>query len=130
MMDLHILQYQAINIENTSEEIINALKNIRNGGARIIMVAATGKPQSEIMIKAHEMGLLNQDYVWLMMGETSKDLKAGVEIYNKNHTTDMQQINYSTDYQGLFLFDIWLMLDDYPPFETFLEQWSLMNPEA
>jgi hypothetical protein len=129
-MDLHILHYQAISTDNTSNDIINALRNISNGGARIIMVAASGSPQSQIMIQAHEMGILNQDYVWLLMGDTTKDLQAGVESYNKNHTADMKQIDYATDYQGLFLFDIWLMLDGYPPFETFLDQWSMLNPQA
>jgi hypothetical protein len=130
MMDLHILQYHAINTENTPEDINNALKNISTGNARIIMVAASGKPQSQIMIQAHEMGLINREFVWLMMGDTTKDLQAGIDRYNTNQTADMKQMNYATDYQGLFLFDIWLMLDGYGPFETFLDQWSVLNPQA
>ncbi|KAL7319878.1 hypothetical protein PS15m_002964 [Mucor circinelloides] len=127
-MDLHILQYQAIATGNTPDDISNALKNITNGGARIIMVAATASPQNQIMLQAHELGLISKDYVWLMMGDTTKELQAGVDSYNQNHT--MKQIDFSTEYQGLFLFDNWLSLNGYPPFDNFLDQWALLNPDA
>lgn len=126
-MNLHILQYQAIAPTITSTDITNALRNVTDGGARIIMVAATGTPQSQIMIQAFEMGLISKDYVWLMMGDTTKELKSGVNSYNQNHST---VINYNTAYNGLFFFDDWLSLDGYPPFEHFLDQWSAMDPLA
>jgi ABC-type branched-subunit amino acid transport system substrate-binding protein len=127
-MDIHILQYQAIATTNLVQDITNALQNITNGGARIIMVATTATLQSQIMLQAHELGLINKDYVWLMMGDTTKELQAGVNSYNQNNT--MKQIDFATDYQGLFLFDNWLSLNGYPPFENFLDQWSMLNPQA
>lgn len=125
--DLHILQYQAIAPSITSADIMNALRNVTDGGARIIMVAATGTPQSQIMIQAHEMGLINKDYVWLMMGDTANELKRGLDTYNENRT---KTIDYKNAYNGLFFFDDWLSLTEYPPFESFLDQWSTLNPLA
>lgn len=127
-MDLHILQFQPIPSTQTTDDYLNALKNITNGGARIIMVAATSTPQVEILMKAQEMGLINKEYVWLMMGDTTADLSKAIVQHNENYTTN--QINYATQYQGLFFFDNWLSLNGYPPFETFLDQWASLNPEA
>ncbi|KAI8644802.1 hypothetical protein BD408DRAFT_430233, partial [Parasitella parasitica] len=127
-MDLRILQYQAIAATIAADDITNALRNITNGGARIIMVAATATPQSQIMLMAHEMGLITSEYVWLMMGDTTEELQTAVDSYNQNHT--MKQIDFAADYQGLFLFDNWLSLDGYPPFESFLDQWAMLNPQA
>lgn len=126
-MNLHILQYQAIAPSLTSTDIMNALRNVTNGGARIIMIAATGTPSSQIMMQAYEMGLINKDYVWLMMGDTTKELKKGIETHNKNNT---EMIDYKTAYNGLFFFDDWLSLNGYTPFEHFLDQWSTLDPLA
>jgi hypothetical protein len=124
--NLHILQYQAIAPSITATDIENALRNVTAGGARIIMVAATGSSQSQIMVQAYTMGLINRDYVWLMMGDTTKELKKGIDSYNQNHT----HIDYNTAFNGMFLFDDWLSLHDYPPFERFLDQWATLNPLA
>ncbi|KAI7890638.1 periplasmic binding protein-like I [Mucor mucedo] len=127
-MDLHILQYQSIPSTQTTDDYLNALTNITNGGARIIMVAATSTPQVEILMQAQKMGLINKNYVWLMMGDTTTELLKKISQHNVNYTTD--QINYDAQYQGLFFFDNWLSLTGYPPFETFLDQWASLNPEA
>ncbi|KAI7907471.1 periplasmic binding protein-like I [Cokeromyces recurvatus] len=127
-MDLHILQFQSIETSNNPDNIMNALKNISNSGARIIMIAATVKPQVQIMIQARNMGLVNRDYVWLMLGDTSEQLEAAVIHYNKNHTDNT--INYDLDYQGLFMFDYWLSLDGYDPFENFMNKWLTLDPNA
>ncbi|CAO3619185.1 unnamed protein product [Mucor hiemalis] len=130
-MDLHVLQYQSIASTQTTNDYMTALRNITNGGARIIMVAATAAPQVQILLQAQQMGLINKDYVWLMMGDTTKDLVTTVESFNKNHSSNaLQQINYDTAFQGLFFFDNWLSLNGYPPFEKFLDQWALLDPEA
>ncbi|KAI9487659.1 MAG: periplasmic binding protein-like I [Benjaminiella poitrasii] len=126
-MDLHILRYQSIESTDNKDDVANALKNITNGGARIIMVAATAKPQTQIMLQAHEMGLVSKDYVWLMLGDTTEELQAAVGSYNTNHSTE---INYAVDYQGLFMFDYWLSLDGYAPFEKFMSEWITMDPDA
>lgn len=126
-MDLHIFQYQAIASSQTTDDFINALKNITSGGARIIMVAATPLPQIEILMQAQKLGLISQEYVWLMMGDTLSDLEDAVNEQNQNLSIST---NFAKDYQGLFFFDNWLSLYGYPPFETFLDQWSALNPEA
>ncbi|KAI8985943.1 periplasmic binding protein-like I [Pilobolus umbonatus] len=128
-MDLHILQSQALSTSGFQEDVDNALKNITMGGARIIMVAATVKPQSQIMLQAARLGLINKDYVWLMMGDATDEIQTQVDLYNENRT-HLNQIDYSTSYQGLFLFDQWLSLDGYPPFEAFLDQWASLDPQA
>jgi hypothetical protein len=130
-MDLHILQYQSIPSTQTTDDYLNALRNITNGGARIIMVAATSTPQVEILMQAQKMGLINKNYVWLMMGDTTTELSKTIIEYNDNNTANpTSQINYAVQYQGLFFFDNWLSLNGYPPFENFLDQWSSLNPEA
>jgi ABC-type branched-subunit amino acid transport system substrate-binding protein len=127
-MDLHVLQYQAIPSTQTVDDMSNALKNITSGGARIIMVAATAMPQVQILLQAQQMGLINRDYVWMMMGDTTAELQETVNSYNQNHSTSV--INYNTAFQGLFFFDNWLSLNGYPPFESFLDQWATLNPQA
>ncbi|KAI8984560.1 periplasmic binding protein-like I [Mycotypha africana] len=128
-MDLHILRYQSISTSISNDGISDALRNMtNNGGARIIMVAAGEKAQSQIMLQAYQLGLLTEDYVWLLMGDTTDALQAEVEAHNQNLTAG--RIDYATAYQGLFLFDNWLSLDGYQPFEDFLDQWSALNPQA
>jgi hypothetical protein len=126
-MDLHITQYQAIPPTGSSDDMNTALRNITNAGARIIMVAATSTPQINLMIQAQELGYISKDYVWLLMGDTTDDLRKQVDKYNNNTNATIQ---YPDAYQGIFLFDNWLSLDGYPPFETFLDQWSVLNPES
>ena len=125
------MRYQSIASTQTETDYINALQNITSGEIRIIMVAATQAPQVEILLHAQQMGLINKNYVWLMMGDTTTDLQQSVDTWNQNHSSNaLQQMNYATDYQGLFFFDNWLSLNGYPPFEKFLDQWSALNPEA
>ncbi|KAI8365133.1 periplasmic binding protein-like I [Blakeslea trispora] len=126
-MNINIMHFQALSAASTIDNINTALTNITDSGARIIMVAATAAPQSQLLIQAHELGLLSKNYVWLMMGDTTKELKTSVDNYNKNHSST---INYATDYQGLFLFDNWLSLEGYPPFEEFLDRWAMLNPNT
>jgi hypothetical protein len=128
-MDLHITQYQAIPPTGTSDDMNTALRNITNAGARIIMVAATSTPQINLMIQAQQLGYVSKDYVWLLMGDTTDDLRKQVDKYNNNNNTNTT-IQYPDAYQGIFLFDNWLSLDGYPPFESFLDQWSVLNPES
>ncbi|RCH82206.1 hypothetical protein CU097_002060, partial [Rhizopus azygosporus] len=125
-MDIRITQHQPISVTEEEDSLNSALTNLTESGARIIMVAAN--PSSKIMIQARQLGLINNDYVWLLMGDTSEDLQKQIDIYNKNHTD--HQINYATDFQGLFMFDSWLALYGYPPFEAFLDKWATLNPEA
>lgn len=125
-MDIRITQHQPVPVTEEEDSLNSALTNLTESGARIIMVAAN--PSSKIMIQARQLGLINNDYVWLLMGDTSEDLQKQIDIYNKNHTD--RQINYATDFQGLFMFDSWLALYGYPPFEAFLDKWATLNPEA
>jgi hypothetical protein len=127
-MNLHISLYQAFPASGTIDDMHTALRNITNGGARIIMVAATSTPQTELMIQAQQLGLINNDYVWLLMGDTTDDLQKQVNKFNNNTKNDA--IQYPSDFRGVFLFDNWLSLDGYPPFESFLDQWALLNPQA
>lgn len=130
-MNIHVLQYQSIAGTQTTNDYMTAIRNITSGGARIIMVAATAQPQVQALIQAQQMGLINKDYVWLMMGDTTKELEETIVDFNQNHSSDpLQQINYKTAFQGLFFFDNWLSLNGYAPFEKFLDQWSTLNPEA
>lgn len=126
-MNMHISQYSVVTSSNTAADINNVLTNMTSGSTRIILVAATGYPQAQIMIQAYEMGLINKDYVWLMMDDANDNLQAVVAGYNTNHTN---HIDYSTAYNGMFFFGGWLSLNGYPPFESFLDQWSSLNPNA
>lgn len=124
-MDIHITQYQSIPSTEQSESLNSALTNLTSSGARIIMVAAT--PTSKIILQAKELGLMNENYVWLLMGDSEDSLKTDVEAYNQNYST---KIDYAKDFQGLFMFDNWLSLYGYPPFESFLDQWATLDPEV
>lgn len=126
-MNMHISQYQVITASSTATDISNALRNISSGSTRIIMVAATGTTQTQLMIQAYELGLVNKDYVWLMMNDASTNLQAAVDGYNTNHTS---QIDYTTAYNGLFLFQDWLSLNGYPYFESFLDRWAALDPNV
>ncbi|KAG1047499.1 hypothetical protein G6F43_010054 [Rhizopus delemar] len=125
-MDIHITQYQSIptNSDQQNDGLNSALKNLTDSGARIIMVVAN--PTSKIMIRANQLGLVNENYVWLLMGDAEEDLKTQVDVFNTNHTPT---IDYASAFQGLFMFDNWLGLYGYPPFESFLDQWAKLNPQ-
>ncbi len=125
-MDIHITQYQSIptNSDQQHDGLNSALKNLTDSGARIIMVVAN--PTSKIMIRANQLGLVNENYVWLLMGDAEEDLKTQVDVFNTNHTP---AIDYASAFQGLFMFDNWLGLYGYPPFESFLDQWAKLNPQ-
>ena len=68
-MDIRITQHQPISVTEEEDSLNSALTNLTESGARIIMVAAN--PSSKIMIQARQLGLINNDYVWLLMGDTS-----------------------------------------------------------
>ncbi|KAI9251237.1 periplasmic binding protein-like I [Sporodiniella umbellata] len=121
-MDIHITQYQSIANPDQTESLTNALNNLTHSGARVIMVAGT--TTSKVIMRAQQLGLLNENYVWLLLGDTESALQAGVETYNTQNT---QHLNYAKDFQGLFMFDNWLSLYGYPPFDAFLDQWSKLD---
>lgn len=127
-MGMHISQYQVVTSSNTAHEITNTLRNISNGSSRIIMVSSTGVQQAQIMIQAYELGLMNKDFVWLLMNDASGfKLQDAIDGYNKNHTTP---IDFAAAYNGVFQFGDWLSLNGYDPFESFLDRWAALNPNA
>ncbi|KAG0166385.1 hypothetical protein DFQ30_007244 [Apophysomyces sp. BC1015] len=109
------------------DDMTPVLHNITDGGARIILVAATGQSLTNFMIQAATLGYLSDAYVWLLMGNSGEMLLSGVESYNQNHTA---KIDFNSTYTGLFMFDTWLSLYDYPPFEAFLDEWSALDPKT
>ncbi|KAI9006671.1 periplasmic binding protein-like I [Phycomyces nitens] len=121
-----ITQFHAIPLTGT-DSLQNELENMVSRGTRIMIVAASGDPLANLMITAANMGLMTNEYAWLLMGEASDDLADSIQTYNANHT---KQIDFNQTFSGLFMFDNWLTLYGYPPFESFLDLWSALDPAA
>lgn len=107
-----------------------ALKNVTQGEARIILVAATDNTQTSLMIQAAKLGYLNNDYAWLLLGLMDGQLKTDVNKYNQQQQDQLKQIDYNSTFNGVFMFDNWLNLNGYPPYEEFLKHWSTLNPQS
>lgn len=145
-LNMQVVRYQSVSQDKPDSDMVTALHNVTTGGIRIVMVAATGDAQTSLMIRAAEMGLLNDDYVWLMMNNYASDLSAAVNARNANLSslagldTEYDKPNtainattvmdYNSTFTGLFMFDNWLSLYGYPPFEKFLDSWSQLDPSA
>lgn len=145
-MNMQVTRYQAFSLDDPSKDISSVLYNVTTGGVRVFLVAATGDSQTTLMMQAAELGYMTDDYVWLLMGDYSQDLLQAVDARNANLTSNAAQqqstdalptainsstpINFNETFNGLFMFDNWLNLYGYDPFETFLDEWSKLNPAA
>ncbi|OAD71510.1 hypothetical protein PHYBLDRAFT_187578 [Phycomyces blakesleeanus NRRL 1555(-)] len=125
---LQITQFHAIPLTGT-ETIRSDLTSMTSAGTRIMIVAASGDPLANLMITAADMGLMSSEYAWLLMGEVSDSLSDSIQAHNANHNTT-RAIDYNQTFSGLFMFDNWLTLYGYPPFESFLDLWSALDPSA
>ncbi|KAI9499195.1 periplasmic binding protein-like I [Zychaea mexicana] len=149
-INMQIIRYQAISQEAPQQDAAGSLHSVTTGGARIILVAATGDALNSLMLQAAEMGYLSDDYVWLLIGDVTDQLQEATDARNANLTlpsaaatttttgssnyplaiNSSTPINFNETYNGLFMFDNWLSPFGYPPFETFLDAWSRLDPNA
>lgn len=129
-MNMQILRYQSFSQDNPDEDMNTSIHNVTSGGVRIILVAATGDSQASLMVRAAELGYLSDEYVWLLNGDYTTNLMNAVNQHNAADTNSTTRIDFNSTFNGLFIFDNWLNLYGYPPFETFLDAWSQLNPAA
>ncbi|KAI9310743.1 periplasmic binding protein-like I [Dichotomocladium elegans] len=138
--NMQVTRYQAFPSDATTDDIANTIRNVTSGGVRIILLAASVRAQTSIMIQAAEMGYVSDDYVWLISSNIAQDLQVAVDA--RNHNISSQQpsypiaingsahLDFNSAFNGLFMFDNWLSLDGYPPYEAFLDSWSALDPMA
>ena len=148
--NIQITRYQAFSQENPQQDVASSLYNVTTGGARVILVAATGDALTSIMLQAAEMGYMANEYVWLLIGDPTIDLQDAINSRNSNLTITAETtitetstlpayplainsstpIDFNSTYNGLFMFDNWLALYGYPPFDQFMDVWSELDPKA
>ncbi|KAI8376578.1 uncharacterized protein BYT42DRAFT_605670 [Radiomyces spectabilis] len=132
LKNLHVIHYQPFPDAGTPNDMDQLLYNVTTTGARIIVVAVTGDSQNALMIHAAQSGYLSDTYVWLLMGDGSQLPKA-VQTYNDDIVMNNKNgsiLSFNSTFTGVFAFDNWLFLYDYPPFEAFLDDWSRLSPVA
>ncbi|KAI8144687.1 periplasmic binding protein-like I [Fennellomyces sp. T-0311] len=142
-VNMQILRYHSFSQELPQKDAASSLQSVTSGGARVIMVAATGDALTSLLLQAAEMGYLTDDYVWLLIGDVTEQLQDAVNERNANLTTAQPStsdfpvvingstpIQFNETYNGLFMFDNWLALYGYDPFEKFLDSWSQLDPKA
>ncbi|CAO3611813.1 unnamed protein product [Cunninghamella echinulata] len=125
---LEIIQAHSFDPNLDVKDITFALQNITQGNARVIVVAATDREQSSLMIQAASLGYLTNDYTWLLLGLNDIQLQNDVKKYNQQNPSN--PIDYNTTFNGIFMFDNWLSLNGYPPYEHFLKQWSTLDSRS
>ncbi|KAI8329403.1 periplasmic binding protein-like I [Chlamydoabsidia padenii] len=111
------------------DDMTIALQNVTQGRTRVIIVAATENTQTSLMVQAASLGYLTNEYTWLLLGVSDTLLQQTVTQYNHNHSTSTP-MDYNTTFNGLFMFDDWLSLHGYDPFDTFLREWSSLDPRT
>lgn len=99
------------------DKIAALLEFVSTSAMRIILVGVTGNDQIKLMTEAAKINLLSSQYVWLLMDDNSPALLDAVEELDNNKLLD-----------GLFLFDMKMALNGYPPFEAFLDDWVKLDP--
>lgn len=99
----------------SSSDVGPALDGLKESGQQIVVIAAVGVPQIRLMVEAVRRGLVNKNYVWMTINQVTEPL---LEIPTIK----------PADLNGLFMFDNMLKLHGYPPYEDFLDKWSVMNP--
>ncbi|CAM0138971.1 unnamed protein product [Umbelopsis sp. WA50703] len=158
LMDIHVVTYQAFYKNGVQSDLTSTLTNFTQSGARIIIVAAVGDAQNAVMVQAATMGYLDSDFVWLLIGAVGSDLEDAVSDYNQDITqriqngtsssqiasavasaadpimvealqaTNLSLIDFNRTFTGVVLFDTWLTPDGYPPYESFLDRWEVLDP--
>ncbi|KAI9264650.1 periplasmic binding protein-like I, partial [Helicostylum pulchrum] len=99
------------------DQIADLLHFVSSSEMRIILVGVTGNDQVKLMTEAAKLNLISSQYVWLLMDDNSANL-----------LNEVQQDNHSPSLDGLFLFDMKMSLNGYPPFEAFLDDWTKLDP--
>lgn len=143
-MNIQVTHYQAISQDASTNDIANTLTKVSSDGVRIILLAASGDIQIKTMLQAAEMGYLSDDYVWMLIGDVTQDLATAIDTRNSQishptaptptNTTSPYNattpIDFNSTFTGVFMFDNWLSMTGYPPFEAFLDSWSSLNASA
>ncbi|CAO3599300.1 unnamed protein product [Absidia cylindrospora] len=125
-LDIQLINYQSFpsTTTTTSTDIKEGLDTLIHSGARILLVAAQGQAQSNLMVQAAASGYLSPDYVWLLVGD---DMTTHLEEAISNYNNDTRSLSMQTDFNGLIYFVNWLTLDGYPPYDTFTAKWSQLD---
>lgn len=111
--DINVLSYHPF----FADDITGLLEFISRSAIRIVLVCVTGKDQIDLMLKALDMDLISDQYVWLLMEDYSSALLDAVE-------PNKEALN------GLILFDMGTSMYGYPPFEEFLDSWQTLDPKV
>jgi hypothetical protein len=111
--NINVISYQPF----FADDITGLLSFISYSAIRIVLVGVTGTDQIHLMHKALNMGLVSNEYVWLLMEDNSPAL---LDTVKPNEEA----------LDGLFLFDMKTSLYGYPPFETFLDSWQKLDPKV
>ncbi|KAI8089915.1 periplasmic binding protein-like I [Halteromyces radiatus] len=126
---LEIVQSHSFDPAIDVDDMTYALQNVTQGDTRVIIVAATDDTQTSLMLQAASLGYMTNDYTWLLLGVSDTRLQQDVLKYNHNHSSSTP-LDYNSTYNGLFMFDSWLSLNGYAPFDAFLQQWASLDPNT
>ncbi|ORX62314.1 periplasmic binding protein-like I [Hesseltinella vesiculosa] len=124
---MDIVQSQAFGPDLEKDALTFAIQNVTQSMARVILVAGPEEGQSVVMTQAAALGYLSDDYTWLLLGRVDAFLRRDIRQYNHNHTSS--PVHFNTTFNGIFMFDYWLSLSGYAPFDSFIQQWSKLDPQ-
>jgi hypothetical protein len=111
--NINVISYELF----LADDIAGLLSFISHSAIRIVLVGVTGTDQVNLMLKALDMGLVSNQFVWLLMEDNSPALLEAIK-------SDQEALD------GLFLFDMKTSLYGYPPFEAFLNDWQKLDPKV
>ncbi|KAI8083135.1 periplasmic binding protein-like I [Halteromyces radiatus] len=133
VMNIQLINYQSFPSTTstpTSDEMKTSLDSLSNNGARVILLAATGQIQSDLLVQAAVAGYLSSEYTWLLVDDDATSyLQETIDTYNNNthSTNNTRQLSLKSDFNGLIYFTNWLTLNGYPPYDKFLSSWSHLD---
>ncbi|ORX42794.1 periplasmic binding protein-like I [Hesseltinella vesiculosa] len=121
-LNIQLVNYQSFPASNpTSTAVNNALHNVTNSGARVLLLASSGQAQADFMVQAALSGYVTADYVWLLVDDTvARVLPNTLQQANANLTM-------ATSFNGIFWISNWLTLNGYSPYDNFLNQWDALD---
>ncbi|KAI9300680.1 periplasmic binding protein-like I [Cunninghamella echinulata] len=134
---IQLLNYQSFpsvtstsNPTTTTTTIRDNLQSLSDSGARIIIVAAVRQNQLNLMIEAASLGLLKDDYVWIVLDETVSSISNAIDKYNQSPPPSSTAKHPLTTnmFNGVIWLENYLLLNGYPPYDQFISKWAALNP--
>ncbi|KAI8075284.1 periplasmic binding protein-like I [Gongronella butleri] len=121
-MNIELVNYQSFPAVNASADAMtNALVNVTTNGARVLVVAAVGQPQTNLIMQAAQAGYMTSDYAWLLVDDTIS-ISLPAALTDANSTLTM-----ASNFNGLFWIGNWLTPKGYGPYDAFLSNWNALN---